>query len=58
MRVSQQTKDEIARMKSSASSAKRDLMELERELRTLPGTKKIADELGSIIGRLEHWQTT
>lgn len=32
------------------------LIDIHRELATLPRSKKAAEELGTIIGRLEAWQ--
>lgn len=44
------------RVADDAGQAKSRLIDLLRKLEETPGCTVAARELGSIIGRLEHWQ--
>ena len=58
MKVSRATKERVATIKEEANHAKSKLANLLIRLEEHSGTKKIARELGGVIGRLEHWQNT
>ena len=56
MKVSKETKDRIAHIKSEVSQQKHDLMIYLARLQEHPGTKRVCKGLEQVIGRLEEWQ--
>lgn len=53
--TTQEKRQEVDAIKSSAEEAKSRLMRIEDELRSI-GANREANSLSTIIGRLEDWQ--
>jgi len=58
MKVSRATKERVSIIKEEATQAKDRLCNLLARLEEHPGTKRIARQLESVIGKLETWQNT